>query len=57
MHLDVIVYGIERALEAVAAGALVEQAIRTETWGKIMILSDPFGHGLCLIEFLQSRLR
>ena len=31
VHLDVIVYGIERASRAVAAGALVEQAIRTET--------------------------
>jgi hypothetical protein len=26
--------------------------IRTEAWGKIVVLSDPFGHGLCLIEFL-----
>ena len=54
VHLDVIVYGIESALlRAVAAGALVEHAIRTETWGKIAVLADPFGHGLCLIEFLN----
>jgi predicted enzyme related to lactoylglutathione lyase len=54
VHLDVIVYGIESALSrAVAAGALVEHAIRTETWGKIAVLADPFGHGLCLIEFLN----
>ena len=39
VHLDVIVDGIESALSrAVAAGALVEHAIRTETWGKIAVL-------------------
>ena len=53
VHLDVIVYGIESALSrAVAAGALVESTrVRTEKWGKIAVLADPFGHGLCLIGF------
>ena len=45
---------IEVALSrAEAAGAVVEQAVRTEAWGKIAVLADPFGHGLCLIEFLN----
>ncbi len=22
-------------------------------WGKIAMLADPFGHGLCLIQFLN----
>jgi predicted enzyme related to lactoylglutathione lyase len=53
VHLDVIVEDIEAAVtRAVAAGARAETEIRIETWGKIAILSDPFGHGFCLIQFL-----
>jgi hypothetical protein len=37
---------------AVAAGARPETDIRTAAWGKLVVLADPFGHGLCLIEFL-----
>ena len=25
--------------------------MRTSAWSKIVVLADPFGHGLCLIEF------
>ena len=54
VHLDIIVDEIAVALSrAEAAGAAVEQAVRTEAWGKIAVLADPFGHGLCLIEFLN----
>ena len=35
------------------AGARMEQGIRTCAWGRIAVLADPFGHGLCLIEFLN----
>jgi predicted enzyme related to lactoylglutathione lyase len=53
VHLDVVVQDIDAALaRAVGAGAVVEQAVRTHNWGKIAILADPFGHGLCLIQFL-----
>ena len=53
MHLDVVVDDVEAALaRAVAAGASVEGAVRVETWGKIVTLADPFGHGLCLLEFV-----
>jgi predicted enzyme related to lactoylglutathione lyase len=53
VHLDVVVEDIEAALErALGAGARLEQDIRTRAWGKIAILADPFGHGLCLIQFL-----
>jgi lactoylglutathione lyase len=53
LHLDVVVEDIEGALaRAVAAGATAETEIRVEPWGKIVQLADPFGHGLCLIEFL-----
>ena len=44
--------GFEAALSrALAAGARAETEIRTEVWGKIVVLADPFCHGLCLIEF------
>ena len=53
VHVDVVVDDIEAALvHAVAAGAHAETQIRVNPWGKIAILSDPFGHGFCLIEFL-----
>ena len=53
VHLDVVVDNLEAALSrALAAGARAETKIRTEAWGKIVVLADPFGHGLCLIEFL-----
>jgi len=34
------------------AGAVAEGAIRTEVWGRIVTMADPFGHGFCLIQFL-----
>jgi predicted enzyme related to lactoylglutathione lyase len=44
---------IEAALSrAIEAGARAETEIRVEPWGKIVVLADPFGHGVCLIEFL-----
>ena len=54
MHLDVVVPDIEGAVtRATNAGARLEQAVRASAWGKIAALADPFGHGLCLIEFLN----
>jgi predicted enzyme related to lactoylglutathione lyase len=53
VHLDVVVEDVEAAVSrAVAAGAHAETEIKVETWGKIAVLADPFGHGFCLIEFL-----
>ncbi|MGO9418307.1 VOC family protein [Roseiarcus sp.] len=53
VHIDVVVDDIEAAFDrAVAAGARAETDIRVGAWGKIAGLSDPFGHGFCLIEFL-----
>jgi len=53
VHLDVVVDDLDAALEqALAAGARIEGDIRTEAWGRIVVLGDPFGHGLCLIQFL-----
>ncbi|MBW8726624.1 MAG: hypothetical protein JF625_15920 [Inquilinus limosus] len=54
VHLDVVVDNVAAALaRAVAAGAVAEGGIRTAVWGRLAPLADPFGHGLCLIEFLN----
>lgn len=36
---------------AVAAGAVVERPIASYEWGTICGLADPFGHGVCLVQF------
>jgi predicted enzyme related to lactoylglutathione lyase len=53
VHLDIVVDDIEAAVaRAVAAGARVEHDVKVVVWGKIAELADPFGHGICLIQFL-----
>jgi predicted enzyme related to lactoylglutathione lyase len=53
VHLDVIVEDIDVALRrALAAGGRPETDVRVHAWGKIAVFADPFGHGVCLIEFL-----
>jgi predicted enzyme related to lactoylglutathione lyase len=53
VHIDLVVDDIEAALaRALDAGARAETEIRIDAWGKIVVLSDPFGHGFCLIQFL-----
>ena len=54
VHLDVVVADIDAALaRAEAAGAVVEQPVKVAAWGRLAVLADPFGHGFCLIEFLN----
>ncbi|AHL75595.1 glyoxalase [Stutzerimonas stutzeri] len=51
-HPDFVVDDIVTACgNAVAAGARQETPIRDFPWGKLVTLSDPFGNGLCLIQF------
>jgi len=53
VHLDFLVDEIEPAVQrAVSAGAQLEQPIATHKWGKLALMADPFGHGLCLVQFL-----
>ncbi|WP_445514086.1 VOC family protein [Stenotrophomonas sp. 3(2025)] len=55
VHLDWVVTDIDAALaRAVAAGAALERPIRERRWGTIAVLSDPFGHGFCLIQFSDA---
>ena len=54
VHLDIVVADLESAVSRAAdAGARVEQDGQIAAWGKIAALADPFGHGLCLIQFLN----
>jgi predicted enzyme related to lactoylglutathione lyase len=52
LHLDFVVPDIHAALErALHAGALLDQPLAARPFGLIAVLSDPFGHGFCLLEF------
>jgi predicted enzyme related to lactoylglutathione lyase len=53
VHLDFVVADLDAALKAaLAAGATLETPVAVHLWGKIAHLADPFGHGVCLVEFL-----
>lgn len=53
LHCDVVVDDVDAALaRALAAGAQQEGEVRTEDWGRIVTIADPFGHGWCLLQFL-----
>lgn len=53
VHLDFVVADIEKAVEgAIAAGARLEGPISTSQWGKLALMADPFGHGICFVQFL-----
>ena len=52
VHLDFVVEDLAGAVaKAEAAGATLEQDIRTAAWGRIAMFADPFGNGFCLLEF------
>jgi catechol 2,3-dioxygenase-like lactoylglutathione lyase family enzyme len=52
IHLDFVVTNIEAAVaRATAAGARLEGEIGEHAYGKLALMSDPFGHGFCLLEF------
>jgi predicted enzyme related to lactoylglutathione lyase len=53
VHLDIVVSEIDGAVDrARNAGARLEGPVKMNNWGKIAMLADPFGHGICLIEFV-----
>jgi predicted enzyme related to lactoylglutathione lyase len=55
VHLDFLVEDLEGALgRAVDAGARAESAIEAYPWGRMVVLADPFGNGLCLIELAAA---
>ena len=53
VHLDVVVQDVDLAVQqAVAAGARLEDPPATHAWGRIAHLADPYGHGICILQFL-----
>ena len=53
VHLDFEVEDIEGAVHrALSAGAKLEDKIQTFPWGRIAKMSDPFGHGFCILQFI-----
>lgn len=53
VHPDIVVDDLEPALaQALAAGATLDSEPKTHVWGRIAVLSDPFGNGFCLLQFL-----
>jgi predicted enzyme related to lactoylglutathione lyase len=51
-HFDVVVPDLDAALRrALAAGATLGRAVQERAWGRMANLSDPFGHGFCLLAF------
>jgi catechol 2,3-dioxygenase-like lactoylglutathione lyase family enzyme len=52
VHLDFVVADIDAAVaQALAAGARLDREVQVQEWGRMANLADPFGHGLCLLEF------
>jgi predicted enzyme related to lactoylglutathione lyase len=55
VHLDFVVDDIEPAVQrAIAGGALLEGQIVTHKWGRLALMSDPFGHGFCFVQFMGA---
>lgn len=51
VHLDFVVDELDDAVRrAVEAGARVDVPAESKAFGRIAVLSDPFGHGFCLLE-------
>lgn len=54
VHLDFVVDDLDTALaRCLAAGATLEGESRTAIWGRIAHCADPFGNGLCIVQFLN----
>jgi predicted enzyme related to lactoylglutathione lyase len=52
LHLDFVVADLDAAVtRALAAGAALEQGASEHAYGRLALLSDPFGHGFCLLQF------
>ncbi len=52
IHLDVVVDNMTVAIKrAIDAGAVQSGETTVHGWGTLTPLADPFGHGICLLEF------
>lgn len=54
VHLDIEVEDLDEAVRRLESlGAIREGEIGEHAWGRIAMFADPFGHGLCLIQFSE----
>lgn len=52
VHLDFEVEDVAVAVQrALTAGARLEGKIQAFPWGRIAMMSDPCGHGFCVLQF------
>lgn len=52
VHLDFVVSDLDAAVRrAMAAGAQLEGTLQSFVWGRQAIMSDPFGHGVCFVQW------
>jgi predicted enzyme related to lactoylglutathione lyase len=52
LHWDFVVADLDVAMaRAVEAGARIEAPPSQHAYGRLALLSDPFGHGFCLLQF------
>ena len=52
VHLDFVVSDLSTAIRrAQDAGAKLERGPEAFSWGHLATLSDPFGHGFCLVQW------
>jgi predicted enzyme related to lactoylglutathione lyase len=55
VHLDLAVDDVSTTVErAVGVGAKLEGEIQSFPWGRLATMSDPFGHGFCVLQFLGN---
>jgi predicted enzyme related to lactoylglutathione lyase len=55
VHLDFEVENVSATVErAIRAGAKLEGEIQSFPWGRLAVMSDPFGHGFCVLQFLGN---
>lgn len=53
LHLDFVVPELDSAVSrALGAGAKLEAPPSEHAYGRLALLSDPFGHGFCILQFL-----
>ena len=53
VHLDFVVPDLAMAIErALQAGATLEGDPQSFVWGRQAVMSDPFGHGLCFVQWV-----
>jgi predicted enzyme related to lactoylglutathione lyase len=55
VHLDFEADDVAAVVErAISSGARLEGEIQSFAWGRLATLSDPFGHGFCVLQFSRN---